>query len=33
MPPGSAPTRYRFLMRNRITAALAGVVCVMAPGP
>jgi hypothetical protein len=28
MPPGIAPTRYRFLMRNGITAALAGVVCV-----
>jgi DNA processing protein len=29
LPPGSAPTRHRFLMRNRITAALAGVVCVV----
>jgi DNA processing protein len=28
-PPGSAPTRYRFLQRNRIIAALAGVTCVV----
>lgn len=29
LPPGSAPTRYRFLQRNRIIAALAGVTCVV----
>ena len=29
LPPGSAPTRYRFLARNRIIAALAGVTCVV----
>lgn len=29
LPPGSAPTRYRFLSRNRIIAALAGVTCVV----
>lgn len=29
MPPGSAPTRLRFLARNRIIAALAGVTCVV----
>ena len=29
LPPGSAPTRYRFLPRNRIIAALAGVTCVV----
>jgi len=29
MPPGSAPTRARFLARNRILAALAGVTCVV----
>jgi DNA processing protein len=29
LPPGSAPTRRRFLQRNRIIAALAGVTCVV----
>ena len=29
MPPGSAPTRGRFLARNRLIAALAGVTCVV----
>jgi DNA processing protein len=29
LPPGTAPTRYRFLQRNRIIAALAGVTCVV----
>lgn len=29
LPPGSAPTRYRFLMRNRIIAALSGVTVVV----
>lgn len=29
LPPGCAPTRYRFLQRNRIIAALAGVTCVV----
>lgn len=29
LPPGTAPTRYRFLARNRIIAALAGVTCVV----
>ncbi|MGY4541199.1 DNA processing protein [Arthrobacter sp. UYNi723] len=29
MPPGSAPTRHRFLARNRIIAALSGVTCVV----
>ncbi len=29
LPPGSAPTRSRFLQRNRIIAALAGVTCVV----
>jgi DNA processing protein len=29
LPPGTAPTRHRFLLRNRITAALAGVTCVV----
>lgn len=29
LPPGSAPTRHRFLQRNRIIAALAGVTCVV----
>jgi DNA processing protein len=29
LPPGSAPTRYRFLQRNRTIAALAGVTCVV----
>jgi DNA processing protein len=28
-PPGSAPTRQRFLARNRLIAALAGVTCVV----
>lgn len=28
-PPGTAPTRYRFLQRGRIIAALAGVTCVV----
>lgn len=28
-PPANAPTRYRFLQRNRIIAALAGVTCVV----
>ena len=28
-PPGTAPTRSRFLARNRIIAALAGVTCVV----
>ncbi|MFJ4264609.1 DNA-processing protein DprA [Paenarthrobacter nicotinovorans] len=28
-PPGNAPTRYRFLQRNRIIAALAGVTCII----
>ncbi|MGP0225305.1 DNA-processing protein DprA [Paenarthrobacter sp. NCHU4564] len=28
-PPGNAPTRYRFLQRNRIIAALAGVTCIV----
>jgi DNA processing protein len=29
LPPGSAPTRHRFLQRNRIIAALARVTCVV----
>lgn len=29
VPPGSAPTRYRFLQRNRLIAALAGVTVVV----
>ena len=29
VPPGSAPTRYRFLQRNRIIAALAGATVVV----
>jgi DNA processing protein len=29
LPPGTAPTRHRFLQRNRIIAALAGVTCVV----
>ncbi|UKA56674.1 DNA-processing protein DprA (plasmid) [Arthrobacter sp. FW305-BF8] len=29
LPPGSAPTRHRFLQRNRLIAALAGVTCVV----
>ena len=29
LPPGTAPTRYRFLQRDRIIAALAGVTCVV----
>ena len=29
VPPGSAPTRYRFLQRNRLIAALAGVAVVV----
>lgn len=29
LPPGAAPTRARFLDRNRIIAALAGVTCVV----
>lgn len=29
LPPGSAPTRLRFLARNRLIAALAGVTCVV----
>lgn len=29
MPPGASPTRYRFLSRNRLIAALAGVVVVV----
>lgn len=29
LPPGTAPTRHRFLLRNRIIAALAGVTCVV----
>jgi DNA processing protein len=29
LPPGSAPSRARFLQRNRIIAALAGVTCVV----
>jgi DNA processing protein len=29
LPPGSAPTRLRFLQRNRIIGALAGVTCVV----
>ncbi|MEZ2391799.1 DNA-processing protein DprA [bacterium RCC_150] len=29
VPPGSAPTRYRFLQRNRIIAALSGVTVVV----
>lgn len=29
MPTGTAPTRFRFLQRNRIIAALSGVVCVV----
>jgi DNA processing protein len=29
LPPGTAPTRARFLQRNRIIAALAGVTCVL----
>ena len=29
LPPGTAPTRHRFLQRNRIIAALAGVICVV----
>lgn len=29
LPPGSAPTRWRFLMRNRIIAALSGVTVVV----
>ncbi|MEO3931312.1 DNA-processing protein DprA [Micrococcaceae bacterium Sec7.4] len=29
MPPGSAPTRQRFLARSRIIATLAGVTCVV----
>jgi DNA processing protein len=29
LPPGSAPTRHRFLQRGRIVAALAGVTCVV----
>lgn len=29
LPPGTAPTRHRFLRRNRIIAALAGVTCVV----
>jgi DNA processing protein len=29
LPPGTAPTRARFLTRNRIIAALAGVTCVV----
>ncbi|MEV8150460.1 DNA-processing protein DprA [Arthrobacter sp. NPDC080073] len=28
-PPGTAPTRHRFLQRNRIIAALAGVTCIV----
>ncbi|MDI2036837.1 DNA-processing protein DprA [Paenarthrobacter nitroguajacolicus] len=28
-PPGNAPTRHRFLQRNRIMAALAGVTCIV----
>lgn len=28
-PPGTAPTRHRFLARNRIMAALAGVTCIV----
>lgn len=29
MPPGASPTRYRFLQRNRVIAALAGAVLVV----
>ncbi len=29
MPPGASPTRYRFLSRNRLIAALSGVVVVV----
>lgn len=29
LPPGTAPTRHKFLQRNRIIAALAGVTCVV----
>lgn len=29
LPPGSAPTRQRFLARNRLIASLAGVTCVV----
>jgi DNA processing protein len=29
LPTGTAPTRHRFLQRNRIIAALSGVVCVV----
>jgi DNA processing protein len=29
VPPGSAPTRYRFLQRNRLIAALASVTVVV----
>jgi DNA processing protein len=29
MPPGSAPTRARFLARNRLIASMAGVTCVV----
>ncbi|MET3172875.1 UNVERIFIED_ORG: DNA processing protein [Arthrobacter sp. UYCu721] len=29
LPPGTAPTRHRFLQRNRIIAALSGVTCVI----
>jgi DNA processing protein len=29
LPPGTAPARHRFLQRNRIMAALAGVTCVV----
>ncbi|AOY73966.1 hypothetical protein ARZXY2_4467 (plasmid) [Arthrobacter sp. ZXY-2] len=28
-PPGTAPTRYRFLQRGRLIAGLAGVTCVV----